>query len=220
MGGARFYRMTSLDPQKTDLLVVRHGRTHLNIEERYLGILDPPLDAHGFEQAVALADTLRCQANVIVSSPKLRAMQTAEVLANAWGLQVRTLEMFAERNVGVFEGLTREEARAMYPVLWEQNITRQWNAAPPGGETIETVFDRVRQGLDILRGDYPGQTVVLVAHGFVAKVIRAMLFDLSWAEFFLYAMKNGDVEHYLLEADALLNWSGTGSRICIAGPDG
>ncbi|MRW90660.1 hypothetical protein GJ699_11735 [Duganella sp. FT80W] len=130
-------------PTKTELLVVRHGRTHLNIEERYLGMLDPPLDAHGFEQAAVLADTLCCQANVIVSSPKLRAMQTAEVLANAWGLQVRTLEAFAERNVGVFEGLTQEEARAMYPALWEQNITRQWNAAPPGGETIEAVFDRL-----------------------------------------------------------------------------
>lgn len=199
--------MTALRPRTTDLLVVRHGRTALNIEERYLGALDPPLDAHGFAQAAILADTLHCRADAIVCSSKLRAMQTATVLATAWGLQACPLDMFVERNVGVFEGLTRDEARATYPALWEQNITRQWNAAPPGGETIEAVFDRVKQGLDKLRNDYAGRTVVLVAHGFVAKVIRALLLDLSWADFFLYAMRNGDVARYSLAGDAPLRWT-------------
>jgi probable phosphoglycerate mutase len=191
--------MTAPTPRTTELLVVRHGRTALNVEERYLGALDPPLDAHGFAQAAALAKTLRCPVDAIVCSPKLRAMQTAAVLAAAWGIPARPLDMFAERNVGVYEGLTQEEARTTYPDLWEKEITRQWNAAPPGGETIEAVFNRVRQGLEILRQDYLGQTVVLVAHGFVAKAIRALLLDLSWAEFFLYAMKNGDVERYSLQ---------------------
>ena len=200
--------MTALHSQATNLLVVRHGRTALNVEERYLGALDPPLDAHGLAQAAALADVLRCRADAIVCSSKLRAMQTATVMAAAWGLQVRALDMFVERNVGVFEGLTQEEARATYPALWEQNITRQWNAAPIGGETIEAVFERVKQGLDILRNDYSGRTVVLVAHGFVAKVIRALLLDLSWADFFLYAMRNGDVARYSLVGDAPLRWTG------------
>lgn len=200
--------MTNLHSRRTDLLVIRHGRTALNVEERYLGALDPSLDARGFEQASVLADTLHGQADAIICSPKLRAMQTAEVLSVAWGLPLRSLDAFAERNVGVFEGLTREEARATYPTLWEQNITRQWNAAPPGGETIETVFERVKQGLDIVRRDYPDQSVVLVAHGFVAKVIRAMLLDLSWEQFFAYAMKNGDVARYSLADDTQLYWPG------------
>lgn len=198
--------MTELHPAKTILLVVRHGRTGLNVEERYLGALDPPLDAFGLQQAVALSSKLCGQADSIVCSPKLRAMQTARVLATAWGLPMRPIDEFAERNVGVFEGLTKEEARKTYPTLWEQNITRQWNAGPPGGETIEAVVDRVRRGLNILRHDYPNQAVALVAHGFVAKVIRAILLNLSWTEFFIYAMNNGEVERYSLTGDAPLCW--------------
>lgn len=202
--------MTELHPAKTILLVVRHGRTALNVEERYLGALDPPLDSFGVKQASGLSSTLRGQVDSIVCSPKLRAMQTARVLATAWGLPMRAVDEFAERNVGVFEGLTKEEARAAYPALWEQNITRQWNAGPPGGETIEAVVDRVRRGLDILRRDYPDQVVALVAHGFVAKVLRAILLNLSWTEFFLYAMKNGEVERYVLTGDASLCWPSVG----------
>lgn len=190
----------------TRLLVVRHGRTAFNVEERYLGVLDPPLDPCGVAQASALAAALRGEADAIVCSPRLRAMQTAGVLASAWGLPIRPFEEFAERNVGVYEGLTRDEARAAYPALWEQNITRQWQEGPPGGESIEAVVVRVRQGLCVLRRDYPGQTIVLVAHGFIAKVIRAMLLNSTWTEFFRYAMKNGEVERYALAGDAPLCW--------------
>lgn len=197
--------MTESPPPLT-LLVVRHGRTALNVDERYLGVLDPPLDACGLEQAAALAATLAGQADAIVSSPRRRAVQTAEVLAAASGLPVRVLEAFAERNVGVFEGLTRDEARDAYPALWSQNITRQWDSGPPGGESIKTVVDRVSRGLGFLRRHYPDRTVVLVAHGFVAKVIRALLLDLSWADFFGYAMQNGAIERYVLTGDAPLCW--------------
>jgi probable phosphoglycerate mutase len=206
--------MTELPPGATTLLLVRHGRTALNVEERYLGALDPPLDAFGWEQASTLASMLRGQADAIGCSPKLRAMQTAGVLATAWGMPLRPVNEFAERNVGVFEGLTREQARAAYPALWEQNITRQWSVGPPGGETIEAVVNRVMQGLDILRRDYPGQVVVLVAHGFIAKVIRAVLLNLSWSEFFRYAMKNGEVERYSLTGDATLCWPSVREEGC------
>lgn len=203
--------MTELLPTLT-LLVVRHGRTALNIEERYLGVLDPPLDACGVAQASALAGALAGQAQAIVSSPRRRALQTAEVLAAASGLPVRVLDAFAERDVGVFEGLTRDEARDAHPALWRQDVTRQWDGAPPGGESIRAVVDRVGRGLDLLRRDYPDRTVVLVAHGFVAKVVRALLLDLSWEDFFRYALQNGAFERYVLAGDAPSSW-----RAALAG---
>ncbi|TWI67763.1 putative phosphoglycerate mutase [Pseudoduganella lurida] len=184
------------------LVVVRHGRTAFNIEDRYLGALDPPLDAVGIEQAAALAHALPAalggRPTALTCSPRLRARQTAAILATAWRLEASVIDAFAERNVGVYEGLTREEAQAAYPALWAQDITRQWHAAPTGGESIQAVFDRVTAGLDRLRRDFQGQTVVLVAHGFVAKVIRAILTDLSREEFFRYALKNGEFARYQL----------------------
>ena len=183
---------------QTSLFVVRHGRTAFNAEDRYLGALDPPLDEDGLRQAVALARTLEGHADVLVCSPRLRARQTAQVLAAAWSLPVVTIAQFAERDVGVYEGLTREEARAAYAALWEQDITRQWDAAPTGGETIRAVFERVAAGLAIVQREFGGRSVVLVAHGFVAKVIRALLADLSWEDFFRYSLANGQVELYTL----------------------
>lgn len=88
---------------------MRHGRTAFNIDERYLGALDPPLDELGLQQAADLASLLAGRADAIVCSPRLRAMQTAKVLASAWHVPFTILDAFAERNVGVYEGLTRNE---------------------------------------------------------------------------------------------------------------
>ncbi|QBE66890.1 histidine phosphatase family protein [Pseudoduganella lutea] len=187
---------------QTSLFVIRHGRTIFNAQDRYLGALDPPLDEDGLRQAAALAGVLAGRADVLVCSPKLRARQTAGVLAAAWSLPVVTIGEFAEREVGVYEGLTREEARAAYPALWEQDITRRWDAAPTGGETIRAVFERVARGLAIVQRDFAGRSVVLVAHGFVAKVIRALLADLSRDDFFRYSLANGQVALYTLGGGA------------------
>lgn len=81
---------------------------------------------------------------------------------------------FRERDAGIFEGLTQADAREQYPQLWSQNITRRWDAGPTGGESISDVVERVRDGLVELESKYPSKTVLLVAHGFVAKVIRAL----------------------------------------------
>jgi len=65
------------DAARLSLYVVRHGCTALNAEDRYLGALDPPLDALGLQQASALAGQLQGRASAIVCSPRIRAVQTA-----------------------------------------------------------------------------------------------------------------------------------------------
>jgi probable phosphoglycerate mutase len=178
------------------LYLVRHGRTAFNIDERYLGALDPPLDEVGLRQAGELIPLLQGRVDALVCSPKVRARQTAEVLASALALPVHVIGEFAERHVGVYEGLTQEEVRRDYPALWAQDITRQWQAGPPGGESIRDVFERVAQGLATLQADFAGRSVALIAHGFVAKVIRVLLTEVTWEAFFRYALKNGQIEHY------------------------
>ncbi|WP_165492423.1 histidine phosphatase family protein [Stutzerimonas kirkiae] len=154
------------------LLVIRHGQTAYNLEQRYLGALDPPLNATGIRQTEALRDSLPAAIDALVCSPLLRARQSAEIIAQ--GRRILVEEAFRERNVGAFEGLTRDEARARFPESWRRNITRQWHDAPNGGETIAKVFERVTHGLERLIQRDPQATVALVAHGFVAKVIRAI----------------------------------------------
>jgi probable phosphoglycerate mutase len=130
-------------------------------------------------------------------------VQTAEVLASSWDVPLQVISEFAERDVGVYEGLTKEEARLAYPTLWKQDITRQWDMGPTGGESIKVVFDRVARGLSILQNGHASRDTVLVAHGFVAKVVRAILRGSSWEDFFSYSLKNGQAEHYHFSVDPL-----------------
>ena len=175
-----------------NLYVIRHGETWANAEHRYLGVLDPELSERGREQAVLLSKKLPDGIEVLIVSPRLRARQTAQILNRVLNLEPVTIDSLRERDVGVFEGLTQAEAKAMHPALWAQNITRQWAAGPDGGESIADVVMRVHQGLVQLTSLYPTQVVLLVAHGFVAKVIRALARG-DFSDFYTWQLSNGEM---------------------------
>ena len=175
-----------------NLYVVRHGETWANAEHRYLGALDPELTERGREQAASLSKKLPSGIEVLIVSPRVRAQQTAQILNGELNLELLTMGEFRERDVGVFEGLTQAEAKAMHPQLWAQNITRQWAVGPPGGESIADVVARVHQGLVELAALYPERVVLLVAHGFVAKVIRALARG-DFSDFFNWQLSNGEM---------------------------
>jgi probable phosphoglycerate mutase len=181
------------------LLVVRHGQTDFNAQRRYQGATDVALNAAGVRQAEALAQRLRADAiDAIVSSPLQRALQTARIIAQAVSRDVQVIEHFRERSVGVYEGLTSEEVHARYPDLWGQHVTRQMNQTPPGGETILEVGCRVLKGLDILKQGHSNETVLLVAHAFVARVIYGIINRVSDEQFYGYRLENGEIAEYHL----------------------
>lgn len=173
------------------LLVLRHGETAFNIEQRYLGGLDPGLTERGIQQARVLAEQLPDDIEHLLCSPLLRARQTAEIIARPRALEITVAMPFRERHVGVFEGLTQAEAQARHPELWARNITRQWRDAPTGGETIEAVALRVRDGLIELQERYGETPIALVAHGFVAKLIRALC-QQRFADLFTWQLANAE----------------------------
>lgn len=136
----------------------------------------------------------------IVCSPLTRARQTAEIVCAPRGLRPVVLEPFRERDVGVFDGLTQAEAKARYPVQWSQNVTRQWRIAPHGGESIAAVVERICAGLRLLLAQNSGKTVVLVSHGFVAKVIRALTSP-DRHDFFEWQLPNGGLLDVYLDVN-------------------
>jgi 2,3-bisphosphoglycerate-dependent phosphoglycerate mutase len=174
------------------LLIVRHGETQFNAEHRYLGALDPELNARGVSQANELQSVLPANLDAVICSPLRRARQTADILCQSRSYSPKLNYAFRERNVGVFEGLTQEEARIQFPELWAQNVTRSWGDAPTGGETINEVVERVSEGLSELYASYADKVVALVAHGFVAKVARAVSQE-GFQDFFEWQLANGAV---------------------------
>ena len=182
------------------LYVVRHGETQFNVERRYAGQTDVPLNERGIEQAKELVRKLEGEPfDIIVTSSLLRARMTAEQVAEYHKeIPFVVMEEFREVCVGVYEGLTREEVQVRYPELWVRNCTRQVDDAPTGGETTRQVDSRVAEGLAILKEKYPEKRVLLVCHGFVSRAINRQLKGLSFEEMHEFSLGNCEVVQYEL----------------------
>jgi broad specificity phosphatase PhoE len=168
------------------LYLARHGETDLNIDERYQGISDAPLNARGLAQARALAEALPQGITHIVASPLRRALQTAQAVAVARGLPVTTMAGLREKDFGAFDGLTPTEVATRHPALWQGGVLTSWDQPPPGGETTRAVVQRVSLCLAEVRATHAADAaVLLVVHGFVVRALRYLLDGLEEAEFFV-----------------------------------
>ncbi|PYN89838.1 MAG: hypothetical protein DMD87_03875 [Candidatus Rokuibacteriota bacterium] len=154
------------------LFVVRHGETEWVRERRFAGSRDIPLTEAGREQCAAAARALAgTPVAAVYASPLERARASAEVIAKPHGLPVSIVPAFSEMSFGAWEGLTREEVQARHPEAWAQWRAAPHLLAPVGGETLAQVAERVGAGLAVLQEAYSEQTIVLVSHGVVARVI-------------------------------------------------
>ncbi|MCK6585261.1 MAG: histidine phosphatase family protein [Anaerolineales bacterium] len=150
----------------TQLCLVRHGQTDWNLEGRYQGQSDVPLNEKGRAQAKALAEQLKGQTfAAIFSSDLMRARDTAEAIANAFGLPVQIEPRLREINQGEWEGVLVEDIKARYAEIWSQRTMDPASVRPPGGETVSEVAERVYAALDDIARRYPRENVLVVSHG-------------------------------------------------------
>jgi broad specificity phosphatase PhoE len=153
---------------ETTLYLVRHGRTSGNVRKQLIGSTDIPLDEIGLRQAERVADRLALgtRADVIVSSPLIRARTTAEIIGKKLGLEPVIAPGLVEMNFGDLEGLTLDAVAERYPELAVRALnidddTLAW----PNGDSRVGFHERVLNTfLEILR-DYSSHSVIVVAHG-------------------------------------------------------
>jgi ribonuclease H / adenosylcobalamin/alpha-ribazole phosphatase len=146
------------------VLLLRHGQTAMTEQRRYVGTTDAPLDGTGLAQAAAAAKRLAdAGLDAIVSSPLLRARQTADAVAGRCGLPVEVDDCFRENDFGQWEALTFAEVRER----WPDELTR-WLAdplaTPPGAESFTAAGARVQAALGRLLAAHQGQRVLVVSH--------------------------------------------------------
>jgi glucosyl-3-phosphoglycerate phosphatase len=138
----------------------RHGQTTWNVEHRFQGQTDIPLDATGEEQAEQAARRLATlRPHALFSSDLSRAQQTAAPLARLTGLRVTLDKDLRERFGGDWEGLADAEIRERYPA---ERTT--WD--PPNGEPTSVVADRMVGALTRVADTLAdGELAVVVGHG-------------------------------------------------------
>jgi len=182
------------------LYVTRHGETDHNVLGRYSGSTDVSLNETGYAQARDLAIRLASEKiDAVVSSPMLRAKQTADIICEALNLRYNIYEQLAERGVGVFEGLTRDEAKGKYPDLWKRQCTRKLDDAPDGGETLRQGCNRVDTLIAQLRHEYKNKSVLVVCHGFISQAIHRHCNNLTIEEMLKFSLNNCEFVKYALK---------------------
>lgn len=181
------------------LLVVRHGETPWNVENRVLGRTDVPLNERGRTQAAELGALLSSEPiDAVFSSPSSRAFETGRAIAAAQPVvpPVTTDERLLERDFGIYEGGPRDDPRY-------QAARREFFRRLPEGESYGEMFVRIGSFLEDLRagrlGDFaPDATVLVATHGGVGRVIASLYQDMGNEEFVNYFMKNCEALEFTL----------------------
>ncbi len=165
----------------TRIVLVRHGQTAWNKEVRFRGQIDVPLNEFGLAQAGATGRYVasRWPAAAVYASRMGRAMQTAAPIARAHGLTVQPLAGLLDVNCGEWGGLSPGEVAQRDPAL-----LRAWYEEPhtvqfPGGESLGLVRERVLTGLEEVIVRHPEQTVALVSHSVVNRVLLCAVLGLG-----------------------------------------
>jgi broad specificity phosphatase PhoE len=154
------------------LLAIRHGATAYSHERRYAGARDISLSPEGQRQCAALAQALGpLHVAAVYASPLARARESAAPIAAAQGLTVTLESDFREMCFGDWEGLTRDEVERRFPDDYKLWLTAPERFARPGSETVGAVGERVGRAVAELRATHHDETVVLVSHGIVTRLI-------------------------------------------------
>ncbi|HEX3653440.1 MAG TPA: histidine phosphatase family protein [Rhizomicrobium sp.] len=173
-------------PAGLTLYFCRHGETEANVQKRFQGwTKDTSLTPKGREQSTIIARTLRTAAPdfcdlVYVSSPLPRARTTMEIVLTELGLPKNGYHAdsrLQEINLGVWDGLTDAEARALDPAMFEKRSSDKWDVRVPGGENYADVAARAESWIGDLKAD-----TFAVSHGAFTRILRGLFGGLSWKQ--------------------------------------
>lgn len=158
---------------KKSVVLVRHGETEWNLQKRTQGHLNSPLTEKGIQQAKDTAKKLKNQKfDIIISSSLGRALQTSKIISTELYIpEIVTDPCFAERNLGVLQGRTREESMKIFPNFWDVNGKFIQNSNIPEAESISNFLERVKKGIDNLRQISEEKSIIIVTHDGVLHAI-------------------------------------------------
>lgn len=152
---------------------LRHGQTDSNRDGRYQGTSDTPLNDTGVTQAKAAASAMAAiRINRIVASPLMRALKTAEIVADKIGVPIYVDRDLRERHFGSFEGLVIREVKQKHGLPFYQSSR---SIMPPDADHWDEIFERVPQAIGRWLTTHESETLLFVAHGGVFDAIHAHL---------------------------------------------
>jgi broad specificity phosphatase PhoE len=172
----------------TKIILTRHGHVEGITPERFRGRLDLSITALGQRQIAATSHRINATWKIaaIYTSPMSRCVITGEAIARPSGLTVKPLAGLNDIDYGAWQGLTHDEAKARWPAEFAMWFRAPHLAQPPGGETLQDVLARAAATLRTVTRDRPDDTVVLVGHDSVNRVILLHVLELPLSRYWLF----------------------------------
>ncbi|MBE5877805.1 MAG: histidine phosphatase family protein [Lachnospiraceae bacterium] len=177
------------------LYYTRHGQTIWNVENKICGASDIALTELGHEQAIALGKdilTQGLQIDEILTSPLVRAAETARHISEVTGIPMRIEPRLKEQNFGKYEATARngEEFQQMKSCFINHY---------EGGETMLHLAQRIYNLLDELKEQSTDKTYLLVAHNGISRVVHSYFHDMTNDEFARFGIRNCEIRRYEFE---------------------
>ena len=148
----------------TRLILIRHGETDYNLQNRYCGFSNPCLNDKGISQSRSLAMRLSdYKIDRVYSSDLKRALQSAKIIFKNY--HIEEMADFREMNFGIFEGLKYEEIIKKYPEIYQEWIDNPMCTRVPEGEGLKELTRRVIEQVDRIISQYKDKTIAIVTHG-------------------------------------------------------
>jgi len=154
------------------LFLVRHGTTTMNVENRYRGRRDIPLDAQGYQDAVDAARQLSSAGlSAVYTGPLRRTIATAQIIADEARVpDIRILHGLINVDYGAWEGMTAQEAQMYAPDAYGRYRTSPSIAVCPNRERLADARQRMIEALRLIGARHPGEPVAAVTHAVMIRL--------------------------------------------------
>jgi len=157
------------------LYMIRHAESEANRDRIMASRLPFPLTEAGEADAKLIASELKSIVSIdkIVTSPLLRARQTADCFAEAYGVEPEVDERISEQELGKFAGMTYDEVKEQQD--YETETQKRWDWVFEGGESYKMIADRVKSFFEDLEKESENQNILIVTHAVTFRLIKAVL---------------------------------------------
>jgi alpha-ribazole phosphatase len=180
--------------EHTTLWLIRHGQPDRAFEGVCYGALDVALSPDGFAQMERVASRLADEPlSAVYSSPRSRCREGAGLIAAHHSCAVRISGELSEMDFGEFEGRRYDEIAAQHPVLYRQWMERPTETQFPGGENFSRMRERVLAAAERLWTLHRGQSIAVVTHGGVIRILLAEVLGIPPGNLFRLAQRHAAI---------------------------
>jgi len=187
------------------LFLLRHLKSQWNLENRFTGWTDIPLCKEGIESAKEVAEKIASlDIDKVYTSPLIRNKETVSLILRNLGkenLPIVVDKALDERNYGKFQGLDKDEVKKQYGDQQVRLWRRSWDQAPPEGESLEDVFERVIPFFQkhIEKDLKKGKNILIVSSHNALRALIKYLENISEKDIIEVELETGSLRQYDLD---------------------